>query len=69
MIKCVKWPHAMLALQYASKDIKYEELDMSVFIAGILETLLVDLKRKGCTRVTDKIRNLKSLMYNATQLD
>ena len=42
---------------------------MPLFIAGFLETLLVDLKRRGRTRVTDKIRHLKSLMYNATQLD
>ena len=40
------WPHAKLSLQYAGKNLKYEQLDMPLFVAGFIETLSSDLKHK-----------------------
>ena len=37
-----KWPHAHLQYEHANKQVKSDELDFKLFIAGELEIILED---------------------------
>ena len=60
------WPHTKLSLQFASKDLKYDSLDMPLFVAGTIESILSDVMSKRFSLVHNKLVHLKSLMYHAT---
>ena len=60
------WPQSVLSLQYVSKGLKFDELDMPLFVAGFVEALEVDIKHGRVKMIDRKLRHLKSLMYTAS---
>ena len=61
--KQLVWPHAGLNMEFASRDIDYEQLTPFLFVAGYLDSLnLIDMDKD---EIKLRIQYLKSLMYNA----
>ena len=54
-----KWPHAHLQYEFVNKQMKFDELDMKMFIAGEMEIIsaedLSDSERKGRLNLLKKI--------------
>ena len=61
--KQLVWSHARLNMEFASRDIDYEQLTPFLFVAGYLDFLnLIDMDKD---EIKLRIQYLKSLMYNA----
>ena len=60
------WPHTKLSLQYVSKNLKYDNLDMPLFVAGYIEAILAKVKSCKQDLIIHKLDHLRSLMYNST---
>ena len=62
-----KWPHAYLQFEYVNKQVKFDELDYRMFIAGELEVISeADLSR---TERNGKISLLKKIVYYSSTYD
>lgn len=62
-----KWPHSHLQFEYVNKQVKYDELDFKLFIAGELEIIseesLPRSERKG------RLNLLKKIVYYSNTYD
>ena len=61
VIKRLVWPHSALSLQFVSKDIKYEKLDIALFVAGFLESYRYE--KINNTEIKIRTELLTNLMY------
>ena len=62
-----KWPHAYLQFEYVNKQVKFDELDYRMFIAGELEVISeADLSR---TERNGRISLLKKIVYYSSTYD
>ena len=57
------WPHTKLNLEFASREITYDQLNTKLFVAGYIESILFSCNTSA--ELITRLEYLKSLMYNA----